>query len=982
MFKLRPYSSSFLALLVALTAGTSVRTMAQSKPEKSPILVDSALSNFMKRQEMAGADVNLGYLKVKKRTISGAVSIVPASSFNELPKLSIDALLQGQAAGVRVVNSSGAAGAGALVNIRGISTFNAGTMPLFIVDGVPVKAARIVNPLALNSDNNPLADINPGDIETVTVLKDAQSTAAYGMRGANGVILIDTYGGTQGKTLLDFSGFSGVISAPKSLSVLNAQQYRSFILEKEQARGQTPAQINNGVGRYLLLSTPANQVERYNNDTDWQDLVTRGSLYNDYHFNLRGGDAVTKYSLNLGYANQSGAVENTGFSRFSTRFNLDYKVGRKLSFLNSIYYAQTNRRTNDGGSAFLTNPLFLASVKSPTLAALQQSVDGTNLREPDSADYAGNSNPYSVIERMRNLTASNRVSGRVIGQYVFSPNLNLRIGLFADYSRLNERRFRPSAGFARVENVLRESSEQNTLEMMAMNENTLNYSKTSKSGDHQISAMLGNALQTTTRDSKFGVFINATSDQLSIVNTGNQRFIDTLTSDSPTWNLLSFFSNAQYTYKGKYTVAASVRADGSSRFEKGNRWGYFPGVSAGWLISSEPFLMDSRAIGELKLRASYGITGNQEVGYFNSFNALVPAPYFNYPGTRLGRLGNKNFTWEETTQFDAGLDVGLFNGRIALSTDVYSKRTTNLYNRIALPTISGFQSYPVSEGELKNTGFELGLSAKILTGKMGWQSSFNGAYNKNEIVSFPSLLEKVVSYGDFSGAVQVGSSVGAFYGFNAIGVYANSSDLKPKNGAADAVPFQGGDIMFEDVDKNGIIDNGDRKFLGNSSPDFFGGFSNTFTYGKFDLNVFLDFSVGNEVYNGQRAYLEAMSGYNNQSAKVLNRWMKEGDVSEMPRALHGDAVGNNRFSSRWIEDGSYLRFKSVSLGYTVATEKFLKGVFKSARIVLTGQNLHTFSNYSGESPEVANVNNPILYGQNYGSLPQLKSFLLGIKLGL
>jgi TonB-dependent starch-binding outer membrane protein SusC len=975
------YKLNLFALAAAMAAVTLASAPGQVQAQERPKPVVPA-DTTKKNLPLPGTDVNLGYITINSNSSTGAISVLSAGKIDEQARVSADLLLQGQAAGVQVINSSGAAGAGALLNIRGMTTLNAGSFPLYIVDGIPVKSARLVNPIGRNADNNPLADLNPLDIARITVLKDAQATAAYGMRGANGVVLIDTYGGTTGKTLLDFSAFSGVMSAPETPSVFSAAGYRPYIIEKELARGLTQQQVNSGVGRYLLLSTPPSQVQRYNNDTDWQDLVTRNSLYNDYHFNLRGGDAVTFYSLNTGYTTQSGGIENTNFNRFSSRFNLDYKVGRKLSFLNSLSYNQTRKRLNDGGNAFNTNPLYVAALKSPTLAAFQQDLEGTDLRDPDSVDYAGRSNPYSIVERMRNESSTNHISGRIIGKYQFTPSLNLRVGVYGDFFRLNEKRFRPSAGFAMEENILRESSTQNSVELMALNENVLTYSKTSETGRHALSMFVGNAIQNTSVDSKFGVYVNANSDQLSTVNADNQRFIDTLTSFSPTWNLLSFFAGGQYAYKGKYLLGANFRADGSSRFEEGHRWGYFPSVSAGWLVSSEPFLSGSNTLNHLKLRASYGLTGNQEVGYYNSFNAAVPAGYFNYPGVRLGLLGNEQFTWEETAQFNAGFDGGLWRNRLTLTADFYVKNTSNLYNRIALPGISGFQSYPVSEGKVRNKGIEVSLSAKVINGRFGWLTSINSAYNKNTIEALPALMERVTSYGDFTGISQAGSPIGSFYGYNALGVYRSTSEVTVKNGAANTNPFQGGDIIFEDLDKNGIIDERDRKIIGKSMPDFFGVFMNTFTYKQFDLNVFMDFSVGNDVYNGQRASLEAMATYDNQSTSIESRWRKDGDQTDMPRALHGDAVGNTRFSSRWIEDGSYLRFKTVSLGYTLASEKFLKGAFKSARITVIGQNLHTFSKFSGQSPEVANVTNPVMYSQSYGNLPQLRAFLLGIKLGL
>ncbi|WP_133054745.1 SusC/RagA family TonB-linked outer membrane protein [Niastella populi] len=932
--------------------------------------------------------VNIGYLSPKRTNITGAVSVVNENRIKDFASVSIDALLQGQVAGVRVVNISGAPGGGALVNVRGVATINAGSLPLYIVDGIPVKAYRMSGALARNADNNPLADINPDDIAGITVLKDANATALYGMRGANGVVLITTYGGTSGKTYLDFSGYTGVMQAPDPLSVLNADQYREYILEKERARGLSDAEINNGIGRYLLLSTPANQVERYNNNTNWQKDALKTGRFNNYHLTLRGGDAVAKYSLNVGYTSQSGVLKNTSFERFSTRFNLDYKVGRKLSFLNTLSYTRTNRELSEMGNAFNTNPLFLTAVKSPALTAFQQSAEGEDLRDLDSADYAGRNNPYAVQNGLRNTSNTNRILGRITGQYTFSPYLNLRIAIAGDYFRLDEERFRPAAGFAPEGYIIRSSAAGKSYELMLLNENTLNYTRTSASGDHTFDATIGSAFQSTAQDAKVGVYVNATSDQFSGISSANETDpnLDSIGSASPSWKLLSFFGTVRYRFMNRYLFDVNIRADGSSRFAPrsrgGNRWGYFPSIGAAWRISDEAFLRNNKIISELKLRTSYGITGNQEVGYYNSFNAIVPAPYNNYSAVRLGILGNKNFQWEETKQFNVGLDAEFIEGRIGVAIDYYTRKTAHLFNTINIPGISGFDKYAVSEGAIKNNGVELSLNGRIFTGAFGWQTSITAAYNKNRIVSLPGKLNPVVNYGDYSSIVLAGNAVGAFYGYNALGVYANSSDVSVRNGAADTNPFRGGDIIFEDVDRNGIIDEGDRKVIGNTNPDYYGGIYNVFSYRNFDLSVFIDFAVGNDVYNAQRAALESMSNYDNQSTGIQGRWQKEGDVTGVPRLLHGDAVGNTRFSSRWIEDGSYARFKAITLGYNFPLKGSLKNAFKTARVLVTAQNLYTFSDYKGFSAEVGSITNPILYGVDYGNVPQLKTFMVGVKLGL
>lgn len=932
-------------------------------------------------QDQQNPDV--GYLGVKKQPSIGVVTPLQDNRYKELTSQSVSALLQAQSAGVHVVNTSGAPGSGALVNIRGVATLNAGTTPLYILDGIPIRSIRNQYPLALNADNDPLADINPHDIASITVLKDAYATAPYGIRGTNGVVIINTYGGTSGKTLLDLTVNSGISFAPKELSVLNADQYRNMIIEQETSRGQTSAQIKTGMGRYLLLSTPTNQLWRYNNNTDWQkEMLTNGSM-NDFNLLLRGGDAVAKYSLLAGYINQGGVISSTNYSRFSARFNFDYKVGRKLTFLNTLSYVRSDKTLKDEGSSSNTNPLLLATLKSPTLTTLQHDNFGNTLRDPDSADYAGRNNPYAVINRMRTENSTNRILGRITAQYTFSPNLNLRIGVAGDFDRLNEIRFVPSAGFAPVTYVTRYSAQGNSTELMAINENTLNYEKTSASGDHVISAYVGNSFQTTSLDSKYLKAINSTADQF-VLNTNDPNFLDSLASAQPTWRLLSFFTGVQYSYRSKYTIGANIRADGSSRFAQGHQWGYFPSVAGSWHVSKEKFLSKSSLISDLTIRTSYGITGNDDVGYYAGYNSLVASPYQGYSAVKLGILGNPNFTWETTKQFDGGIDIGLFKNALELTANYYERTTNDLLNAINLPGISGFKTYTVSEGSMRNRGLELSVAGRVKKGAFAWNAGFNIAFNNNTILSLPDKINPIVNYpGGYASILAVGNSVGAYYGYSALGVYSKTSDVRLKNGSTNIAPFKGGDIIFEDIDHNGVIDTNDRKVIGNANPKFFGGFHNTFSYKMFDLAIFMDFAYGNQVYNAQRAALESMSNYDNQSTTILDRWRQEGDVSSMPRLQYGDPEGNGRFSSRWIEDGSYLRFKAVTLGYNMPLKsKKLSSIFKSVRIQVTGQNLYTFTKYKGYGPEVGSAVNQVLYSADYASLPQSRIIYLGVKLGL
>lgn len=980
MFKINP-RSAFIGVCIVSLLCVSNKAEAQkktvSKKGKPTLKIDTVSKPSLIIIPPLEPRQEVGYMRIKKNEVSAAMSVVEKKNVDELLAVSIDALLQGQAAGMQVTNVSGAPGSGALTTIRGASTLHAGTLPLYIVDGIPVKTYRFINPLGRNVDNNPLADINPGDIASITVLKDAQATALYGMRGANGVIVVTTTGGTAGKTYLDFSAYTGIMSAPKQQPVLNADEYRAYILEKETARGVSQGEIANGVGRYLLVSTPDDQLQRYDNNTNWQDEVLKNGAYNNYHLRLRGGDAVAKYSLSVGYTNQAGVINNSGYERFTARFNLDYKVNRRLTILNTIAYSHGAKKVQDEGNVPETNPLNLATVKSPVLTVWSQDLVGTNLSAVDSGDYAGKNNPWAVVNKMKNINSSNRIMAAITGQYILSPFLTISSGIYADYIRLNETRFRPGAGFMPEEEIIRSASENNSNELMLLNENSLQYNK--NFGKHALNVFVGNAFQTTTQRNEFAMAINSPSDEFTSISATDPQLIDSISSYEPDWRLVSFFTGANYSYKERYLLGGNIRTDGSSRFAKGKQWGYFPSLSAGWRISAEPFFKAKKLINELKLRVSYGLTGNQEVGYNGAYNALIPAIYKNQPGVRLGALGNPDFTWEKTSQFNTGVDVLLLK-RIAVTADFYIKNTRDLLNYRRLAGTSGFDSYVVNDGAIRNTGVELSVSARVLKKKLGWQTQLTAAFNKNEIRSYPQGEDPIENYGYYQTTAVPGSAVGAFWGYNALGVYSSTDEVQVRNGASNTHPFQGGDIIFEDVDQNGIIDEGDMKVIGHSNPDFFGGFSNTFSYKNFDLNIFLDFALGRDVYNAQRATLEAMSNYDNQSVNINDRWRANGDVTSMPRFLHNDPVGNTRFSSRWIEDGSYLRAKAITIGYNIPAKETRKA-FKSARIFLTAQNAFTITKYKGYGAEVGSITNPVTYSIDYGNVPQLRVFVAGVHIG-
>ncbi|MGV3505210.1 MAG: SusC/RagA family TonB-linked outer membrane protein [Adhaeribacter sp.] len=965
-----PLLSSFCLLLITCGA---LQANAQYQAGSAAALADSTGSQDMPQ---AGAAYHLHYIKQARKDALGAVDQLSEQHLQGQASPAVDALLQGKVAGLRATGYSGAPGSGTLIRIRGNSTLRAGTTPLYIVDGIPVAAARYQHTLTKSADINPLADINPEDIESITILKDAHATALYGARGANGVILIKTTSGTSGKTYLDFTGYTGIQQMPSQLPVLKADDYRAFILAKEQSRGLSEEQVRQNLYPAFYNDASHPDFQRYNNQSDWQDMVLERGTVNAANLKLKGGDALAKYAFNVGYIKQNGVVTDTKFERFNTRFNLDYKVSRKLRFFNSISYTRSDRKMQDEGNSPNTNPLLLATLKAPFLASHRQDPEGKNLSRLDSVDFANRSNPIALTTRVNSVNNTNHILGNIYAEYDFLPGLTGKVSLSADYFRLRESKFSPSVGITQVRNIQRYAAENNNVDLLAQNENTLTYTK-KIGGVHAFTGMAGNALVYLDRQLKSARSINSPSDEFSSISSTSAANIDSAGSSASNYVLASYFTSLHYGYADKYLLGFNLRADGSTRFGDNNRWAWFPAVAAAWRLSAEPFLAGSR-LSELKLRTSYGRSGNHEIGNYASKSAIVAANSFNFPGVRLGILGDPNLKWETTTQLDLGLDAAL--GRLSFSLDLYTKNTRDLLNFIYTPGVSGFHHYLTNSGSVRNRGVEFGAEGRILTGALSWTTNFNVAYNQNEVTALPGGESQVDDYGSFQSITQVGHAIGNFYGYKALGVYASDADVKVTN--AYGAPFKGGDIIFQDVNFDGVIDERDKKVIGNSSPDVFGGFGNTFAFRNFDLNLFFDFSYGNQVYNAQRAQLEAMSGYDNQSTAIQGRWQKAGDQTAMPRMLHGDAVGNTRFSSRWIEDASYTRLKALTLGYTVPEGSARFRVLQGARIYATAQNLLTLTGYKGYDPEVANVSLGHLYGVDYGSVPQLRSFILGVRLAL
>lgn len=938
---------------------------------RSQILIQMVESEFRSINDR----IPVAYGQKKKEDLSEAVSWVHEDLLRNQSAESLETMIQGTTTGAHVTRRSGFPGSGAEVYIRGANSLHTSHKPLYIIDGFILKSDLFESTLSLGTPYNPLVDINPEDIESITILKDGYAASTYGARASNGVILINTYQGSQGASTLDLNSQLGLNMVPDNLSLLDDGQYRDLVSELGYPKKFTPLQINSIYAR-IVDPDPG---ERFDNNTNWQNEIFQPAFTHNHHLRLKGGDGISKYMFTVGYTDRDGIIDNSSMSRLTSRFNLDYQITNKLTFSSRISYTNTNIRAHDQGTS-IYNPITLACTKAPIL----EPYDMSSLSLPlDSADMLGKSNPLSVIQGLENSNVVNRFIGTVSAGYDFSTALKLKSTFGMDYFRLRENRFIPSEGIVRYKNRINQTSLQVSKEHMFTNETVLEYNKL-LNYVHRVSFIAGMAFQTNQFQTDYGSAINTPSDEFTSLGSGAK--MDSISYDGGKWNSLSYFGNAHYVYNDKYYLSANFRADGSSRFGQNNRLGYFPGVAAAWKLSSEPFLQDVSLINMLKLRASYGISGSDDIGNYSSLSYYIPANYQLMGGYRPGNLRNPDLKWETTAQMNLGLDLSIFSQRLNIQSDYYIKTTTDLLTYERIPWESGFDYRVVNMGSIENRGFELGVDAVILAGDLKWDLGVNFSHNKNTILELPDG-DVIRKYGIFEGIAREGESLGSIYGFRVKGIYQSESEIHLKNTGVDPSgygyePFQPGDLIFEDINDDGEINEADKTILGSTLPDFYGGLHTSLNYKGLSLFVLTNYAYGQEVVDGLRSILESMSSYDNQASRTLDRWKQTGDQTEVPRAVLGDPSGNSRMSSRWVEEGSYFRLKTVTLSYTLSQATLDKTFLRRLTVYVSGHNLMTWGKFQGYDPEFSTNTDVMNAGLYYSGFPQTRMFMAGIRFGL
>jgi TonB-linked SusC/RagA family outer membrane protein len=889
--------------------------------------------------------VSVGYGTSSRHDVSSAIASVDNTVFANTPVASVDNALQGKVAGVQVLQNSGEPGAAVSVRVRGPASLNAGNQPLYVVDGVPIIQDSYDRNSPSGQDMTAISGLNPDEIETIDVLKDAAATAIYGSRGSNGVVLITTKRGILGNTRFSMTAYTGMQHVERTVDMLNAKQYVELINEGAK---------NDGVA---LPYTPGVDDTI---DTDWQSAIFRGAPVTNLQLAVSGGVERIRYYASGGAFDQNGIVIGSRYRRQTGRVNLDLNATDKLTMRMSVGLTrEDNDRVQGDGSldGVVTNALALQPM-SP--------VHGTSFGFGGTNEGLIYSNPVALATFNTNNYKTLRGLGNVEATYQITDRLRLTGRAAGDLFSVDEQAWRSNKiDKSSAQGVGGAGSVAHTVAHKYVLESFAGFDAL-RSAANTVSLTAGTSVEYNHSD--------VNSMQGEGFPTGFETFLNNATNLT-SWggnaadnNLVSFFSRANWSGSDRYLLSASLRTDGSSRFGADNRYGIFPAFSAGWVVTDESFAEPLRRLGTLKLRGSFGVTGNQGIGDYSRLSLATGTPYSGASGVAISQLGNPDLKWETTKELDGGLDFSTFAGRVSVIADYYRRNTSNLLVQLPVPATSGFTSVWTNIGAIRNTGLDLSLrTINVETPRFRWNSDLNITWNKNvvtELYGGEPIQQRVNNR--VIAIVAEGQPVGEFYMYKFLRV-------DPQTGNAVYATANGGESTAPT--------SADLMNVGNPQPKYYGGFTNTMSAGPFDLRAFLQFNQGSTVFNMVRIFSDdgGRSG-DNKVASLLNRWQKPGDITDVPRMSYRGTSGARLISSRLLQDGSFVRLGDVTVGYTLPPRLATRARLHDARVYVAGRNLKTWTKYDGYNPDANSTGAAanVIMGVDYYAYPIARAFTFGL----
>lgn len=911
--------------------------------------------------------VVVGYGVVKKSDVTGSVVSLKREDLTPGANINVQQAIQGRVAGVQVYQKTGEPGSTMNVKVRGVSSITAGNDPLYVIDGMPINnnppvGSSGVPGIASNPNvRSPMNGINPSDIESIEVLKDASATAIYGARGSNGVILITTKKGASGSLKINYNVQYGFSKASNKLDLLTGEEYRDVLNAIVDAGGGVTG-------------------ERVTNDVvnvDWQEELRQTGVMQTHDLNFSGGKDNTKFYASIGYFGQEGVIKKSGTERYTLRLNLENSVARKYAFGLNMNASFISDKINSVGIGVNENggALYSAIYYDPTYPVFDE--QGNYNRSPffpTTIDH-----PLAMINGQYSNSNSYRTFASAYGEYFIIPSVSAKIRISGDVntSRRNSWVDPTTIIGAGTGGMAQINSGTVTY---YMGEATLNYNK-QLAENHSLSAVLGTTYEHFGSESSMSRGQGYTAPELTYdaIGSGNSA-LNAIGSGRASSVIVSFLGRVNYAFRNRYLLTASFRADGSSRFGPNNRFGYFPSAAAAWKIQEESFLAQATFIDELKLRASYGLVGSQAIDnyiYFATYSAVSNGAIFDgVRNTKFepSRLSNPDLKWESSAQADIGLDFSFFNRRLTGSIEYYSRKTSDLLLNLPQPLSTGFSSKTVNIGSMRNTGIDLTLAGDVI-GKDNFTWTLGTVFSsvKNTVLRLGPLEQIFIGGTGFisnPGIIKPGESLASYYGYNVTGVWQSDDDFTGWSSA-----IKPGDLKFEDLDGNKVIDSNDRKILGKSIPDFTYGITNTLRYKNLSLSIFIEGAEGGNILNAVAvdSYFPVSFRRNRLAEPYLNRWTPENPTNEYPSFVNPTSQGQQLVNSRTVEDASYLRLQSAQLNYTV---NFSKGVIKNIQLFVTGQNLFVLTGYTGIDPAVSATGTDVLK-IDYSAYPMTRTFLIG-----